>query len=472
MEENTNSNQKLDKFFKISERNSNTKAEIIGGIVNFMVICYVMVVIPGMIGGSNQALWNGIFFSTILSTIIVTTTIGFTGNVPLVYAPGLGISSYMVSLVYTTGTYSYGQCLVIILLAGIIFVTLTLTNARKKIIESMPACIKDAMGVGIGAFIAYIGLSNSGVLTFLAEGPISADGDLIWVSALVTLATFMLIVVLEKKNVKGGVFYGIVIGTVLYMILEAVVMKTNPFGVLADGTWLPPVKDFWEQCIENGLIAGIKDFGSAFNSASNIFSTIVGAVLMVFTFTLIDIFDTVGTILGTCKRGNLLQEDGYPPRFNQIMIVDSSAAILSAVTGVPTCNAYVESAAGIESGARTGFASVITSLLFLLCLFISPIARLIPGEATYAALIYVGVLMFTNVNDLDFTNVENSVPSFLTIVMMPFTSNIAFGIAAGLFSYIVIKIFTGKAKEVSVFAYICTALFIIFFATQNLFTRL
>ncbi|MBQ7307858.1 MAG: NCS2 family permease [Clostridia bacterium] len=456
---------KLDNYFKISERGSSFSKETIGGIVNFMVTCYVMVVIPNIITGtSNELLWKGIFLSTILSAIIVTASIALLGNIPMVYAPGLGLSSYIASLM-SKGIYNYTECLVIIMFAGIIFLALTLTKARQKMVDAIPKSVKDAMAIGIGLFIAQIAFDDS-ILAFLANGPTYyATGSVlpIWVSALVTFVSFVLIVILEKKHVKGGIFYGIIGGTILYLIIEAC-FGINPFAVLTENSWLPPFEEFYNECLLK------LDFKSVFTGESMV-KTLLTAVLMVFAFTLVDVFDTFGTLFGVCSRANLIKDGDMStiPSFNKIMIADSACAIVSSLIGVPTCTAYIESTAGIESGARTGFSALVTSVLFILCMFLSPIAMLIPSAATSSALIYVGILMFGAINQLDFVNIENAVPSFLTIILMPLTGNIAFGIAFGLIVYCIMMIFEGKAKEVSVFAYLSSILFIVYFATYNIF---
>lgn len=457
---------KTDNFFKIKERGSSFAKETIGGIVNFMVTCYIMVVIPNIIAGTNNdLLWKGIFLSTILSAVVVTASIAILGNIPMVYAPGLGLSSYIASLM-SKGIYTYSECLVIIMFAGIIFLALTLTKARQKMVDAIPKSVKDAMAIGIGLFIAKIAFDDS-ILAFLANGPTyhTAGSVLpIWVSALVTFVSFILIVILEKKHIKGGIFYGIIGGTILHMIIQWC-FGINPFAVLSQNSWLPPFKEFYNECLLQ------LDFKSVFTVTETLFETILTAVLMVFAFTLVDVFDTFGTLFGVCSRANLIKDGDMStiPSFNKIMIADSACAIVSSLTGVPTCTAYIESTAGIESGARTGFSALITSILFLLCIFLSPIAMLIPSAATSSALIYVGILMFGSINQLDFVNIENAVPSFLTIILMPLTGNIAFGIAFGLIVYCLIMIFEKKAKEVSLFAYLSSILFIIYFATYNIF---
>ena len=456
---------KINNFFKIQERGSSIAKETVGGIVNFMVTCYVMVVIPNIIAGTtNVLLWKGIFLSTILSAIIVTASIALLGNIPMVYAPGLGLSSYIASLM-SKGIYNYTECLVIIMFAGIIFLALTLTNARQKMVEAIPKSVKDAMAIGIGLFVAKIAFDDS-ILAFLANGPTYyADGAIlpIWVSAMVTFVSFVIIVILEKKQIKGGIFYGIISGTVLYMILQ-VCFGINPFGVLLENSWLPPFKEFYSECLLK------LDFKSVFTNGG-VVKALLTAALMVFAFTLVDVFDTFGTLFGVCSRANLIKDGDMStiPSFNKIMIADSACAIVSSLIGVPTCTAYIESTAGIESGARTGLSALVTSILFVLCMFLSPIAMLIPSAATSSALIYVGILMFGAINELDFVNIENAVPSFLTIILMPLTGNIAFGIAFGLIIYCLMMICEKRAKEVSVFAYLSSILFIIYFATYNIF---
>lgn len=456
---------KLDKFFKISERGSNFKNEILGGVVNFLVVCYVMVVVPSIIcGGGNEVLWKALFLGTLLSIIFSAVAVAIWGNLPLVYAPGLGISSYMASLIFTKG-FAYNETLVLVLISSVIFLLITITGVREKIIKGIPNSVKVSMPIGIGLFIANIGFnsSNSGIVDFMNYGVShTINGVSVALVAGVAIFSFLIMSVLHCKKVKGAIFYGIISGTVLDILIKLII-GLKPFKVLVENSWLPPFKEFFSESFFNFNFAGL------FNSGSSVFNSIITVLMLVLCFVLIDIFDTVGTIYGACKRGKLLDKNGDIPAFKRTMIIDSSVAIMGACVGVPTCSAYVESAAGIESGARTGFSVAVTGILFTLCLFLSPLVMLIPTSATSSALIFVGILMFSDILDVNFKDIEVAIPSFITIALMPFTGNIAFGIAGGIITYTAIMVATGKAKQVQPFSYICAFLFILYFATNGLF---
>lgn len=456
---------KLDKFFKLTERNGSLKGEFIGGIVNFLVVSYIMVVIPSILAGSgSETLWKALFLATIICVVVSSISIGIFANLPLVYAPGIGICSYMASLI-SSGTYTYSQTLVIVLLGGILFLLLTIVGLRDKIVNGIPNCVKTAIPVGVGLFIANIGFSssNSTILDFFTYGAnhIGDNGLPLGITAGVALFSLALITILYCNKVKGSIFYGIVGGTILDIILKFCI-GLNPFESLINANWLPPFSEFFSESFFHF------DFAGLFSSGSTLVASILSVVILILSFTMIDIFDTVGTVLGACKRGNLFNEKGEIINFKQVMYVDSSSTIFGSMVGVPTCTAYVESATGIECGARTGLASIITALLFLLCIFISPLVMLIPTSATSSALIFVGILMFNGVLDIDFHNIEVAIPSFFTIALMPFTGNIAYGIAGGLISYCLVMISTKKAKQVPIITYICSLLFILYFICNGL----
>ena len=458
--------EKINEYFQITERKSSISTEILSGLINFIVSSYIILLLPSMFESISSKAWNGIFFGTILNIIVVTSVQGLVGNIPLIYAPGLGSSSFMLSLINDLEMYEYGQVLILIFCSGIIFLLVTLTNIRKKIIDSMPLCIKNSMTIGLGVFLSYLGLTNSYLLRFLLEGPISEKNEKLYINATITLISLLSIILLENRKIKGGIFIGIIIGSIVSILFQIIIEKKNPLNFKSE-KWIPPIKDYYDFCIKNGFIKGFSYFKK--DIENNPIQTITNGILIIFTFTLIDIFDTVGTIIGISKRANLLKEDGYPNKFNEIMIVDSSAAIFSSLTGTPTCNAYLESTAGIEIGGKTGLTSIITSFFFFVFFFISPIIKLIPSDATYAALIYIGSLMFENINTLDFHDKDNFISSYFTIFIMPFTKNISFGIAFGLLVFISLKIGKGDFFQVNFFAYVVLGLFLIYFATQNLF---
>lgn len=440
---------KLDKFFKITERGSSVKQEFTGGLVNFLVLSYMLVVIPGLFNGiDGGSLWKALFVATILTTIIATICMALYVNLPIILAPGIGLVSYIVQLI-ENGTYSYAESMSICFIAGIVFLVLTLSGLRRKIVDAIPLCIKVAVPTGVGLFILNVGLgsSNSGILDML-------NGTATSFAPIVAFVSFIIMVVLYIKNVKGSIFIGIVSGTVLDIIIK-LCMKINPFKALTENSWLPP----FDELANNSLFKF--DFAGLFDG--NIVSAILSVLLVVFAVVLIDLFDTVGTLYATAEKGKLLDEKGEVLNMNRAMIVDGCGALVSTSFGLPNTTSYVESTAGVASGARTGLSSLFTSLFFILALFISPLVMLIPVYATSPALILVGLLMFDSVVKIDYKDLSTSIPAILTIIIMPLTSNITFGIAMGLISYTLIMMLTGRFKKVNVFTYIITVLFILYF---------
>lgn len=461
-----NFKNKINNRFLISQRNSTLKTETVGGVVNFMVLVYAMVVIPNIIAGnSSLQLWNAIYLATLLSIIFATIFMAFNANLPLVSAPGLGLTSYFATLI-ANGTYTYNQTITIAFIAGVVFILLTLVGFRKALIKGLPKPLVLAIPAGIGLFILNIGLSSnqSGLLDFINYGPnYLVNNQPVFYSALVALIGFISIIIMQHKQVKGAIFYGILISTGVYFVFQ-LIQGINPFEVLQQASWLPPFKDLFNQSFFKF------DFKGTFvKEGVSIISSVLGAVIIIFSYTLVDLFDTVGTLFGATKGTNLINEKGEIYNANRVFWVDSSSTIFGAVFGVPGCTVYVESIAGIKTGARTGFSALISGLLFVFALFLSPLFVLIPSCATAPALIYVGISMFSSVLEIDFSKLEQLIPAIFTIIIMPLTNNITFGIGVGLIMYSLIMLLTKQGKKVNLITYILAILFIIFFATQNLF---
>ena len=443
--------QKVDKFFKITERGSSFKKEFLGGLVNFMVISYIMVVIPGLFSGiDGNALWKALFVATILTTILATISMALCANLPIIVAPGIGVASFVVGLI-ESGQYSYSQAMSISFLAGLFFVIITVTGLRKKIVDAIPLSIKFAIPIGVGLFILNVGLSssNSGILDLL-------NGTASGFSAVVAVVSFIVMAVLYIKNVKGAIFYGILAGTVLDIVIKFCV-GVNPFEVLLTNSFLPPFGDLFKYTFLKFDFLGL--------FTGNIFTAITSVILTVFAVVLMDLFDTVGTLLATAQKGNLIDEKGNVINQNRAMMVDGSGAVVSSCLGIPNASSYVESTSGIASGARTGLSSLFTCVFFALSLFISPIVMIIPVYATAPALILVGVLMFDGINKVNFADLTVAIPAVLTIIIMPLANNISIGIAVGLIVYTLIHLLTGQYKKVNIFTYIVTVLFILYFVT-------
>ncbi len=461
----TTFSQFLNNKFEITKRNSTIKTEVVGGVVSFLVLVYVMVVIPNILTGGlgGTAFWNAVYLATLLSIIVTTFFMGIGANMPLVSAPGIGLVSYFATLI-ANGTYNYSQTITIALISGVFFVFLTIIGFRNKLINGIPNVLKNAIPAGIGLFILNIGLnaSNSGILNFLTHGPLfEHNGQAVWVSALVALFGFVIILVLHHKKVKGAIFVGILGATVLHMCLQFV-FGINPFLPLVDANWLPPFEDF------ANLTFMQFDFKGVFLNGTTILSGVLTAILITFSYTLVNLFDTVGTLFGATKGTELVNEKGEIVNLNRAFWVDSGSTIWGAFLGVPGCTVYVESSAGIQSGSRTGLSSLVVAGLFVLALFLSPLFMLIPAAATAPALMFVGVSMFSAVKEIDFSDITQFVPALFTIIIMPLTNNISYGIGAGLILYVSLMIFARKARKVNWVTYLLAALFLIFFLTQNI----
>lgn len=445
---------KIDRFFSISKRGGTFGREFLGGLVNFLVMSYIAILVPSLLSGMmGSELYNALFLGTILSVVTATLAMGIYGNLPIVLAPGLGVVTYLISLVQA-GKYTYPQVLAISLIAGVIFIIVTVSGLRDKIIAGMPTIIKTSMGVGIGMFIASIGLNsdNSHILDFLS-GNFSKE---VILAAVVAIFGLFVMLILKHYKIRSNIFIGMLSAIVLDIIIKAC-MGVNAFAGLSQA-WGSDFSTYGSNFFNFDFI-GIFSGG-----AVHVFTTI----LVIFSFFLVDMFDTLGTLYSVCKQGNLYDEHGNMINVKRAMIVDSSSSVVAALFGLPTCTSFVESASGISSGAKTGLASIVTGLCFVLMLGLSPLLSLIPLYVTAPALIYVGMLMLSDVVNLDLSNFTNLATSMATIIIMPLTGNITYGIAAGMIIHTVLQIFAGKYKEVNVFTYIVTILFIIFFATQGL----
>jgi len=444
--------QKLDKKFLFTQRGSSVKQEFFAGFVNFLVLSYIMVVIPSLFTGiGGEGFWKAIFLATILTAIVITTISAFYSNLPIVLAPGIGLVSYLAQLV-TSGEYTFPQVMSISLIAGVVFVILTVSGLRKKIVRAIPNCVKDALPVGVGLFILSLGLSsnNSGILDLLS-------GNATSYTPIVAIVSLIIMCVLYAKKVKGSIFVGIASGTILDIIIKFC-KGINPFEVLSQSSWLPPFKELAENTLFQFDFAGLVQ--------GNVVSGLLSVLLIIFAVVLIDMFDTVGTLYATATKGNLIDKNGEVINMDKLMLVDGSATLFTSLIGIPNASSYVESSTGIASGARTGLSAIFTSLFFALAMFLSPLVQLIPVYATSPALILVGILMFDSVKKIDFTDFSTAIPSVLTILIMPLASDITTGIAVGMIMYVFIMLLTKRAKKVNVLTYIISALFIAYFVMK------
>ena len=464
--------QKLDSFFHISERGSKFSTEFIGGLTTFMAMAYILLVNSGMFTALGVS-YDAIYIATALSAIIGTVLIGVLSRLPLAQASGMGLNAFFVYTVCLGLGFTYENALVMVLIDGLIFIILTITGLRKKIFNAIPDCVRIAIPAGIGLFIAFLGLQNAGIIvnddsTLVNLVSFNFLGSATWESVmpvLVTIFTVILIAVLSSRNVKGAVLIGIVGGALLYYLLG---LTVTDFYKNLDVSFTNPFDAFviWGQESVGAVFTKGFDF-SAYLEGHNAGDLTLAIITSSIAFCLVDMFDTLGTLYGACARGNLLTEEGEVPQMEEAMLADAIATATGAICGTSTVTTFVESSSGIAAGAKTGFSSLVTAFFFLIAMFLSPIAKLIPECATAACLIYIGVLMMGCVTKIEWNAVDVAVPAFLTIAIMPFAYSISYGIAFGLISYVFIKLFSGKFKDINLGTYIIAALFaVMFFCTH------
>lgn len=483
----------IDNYFGITKSGSNFKTEVIAGITTFMAMAYILIVNPDILGAAfGPEMKGALYVATCLGAIVGTLMMSLHAKHPFALASGMGLNAYFAFTIVlgSNGMISPANGLFIILISGVVFLILTLVGVREKIVDAIPKAVKDAIPAGIGLFIAFIGLQNAKIIKGNSSTLVALmDLNFLKVPftflfpAIVTFIAFMLIAVLSKLKVKGAILWGILGGTALYYIMgyaggfygfganneEQVVKYLISIGSLQEGFVLNPdtTGDVISAiaAINPGALA--PDFANMDLNPLNAFSkwgtdlvgivftdgwkfsgdaaTITGIFISaVLAFAMVDMFDTVGTLLGTAKKADMLDKDGKLPRMNRALLSDSIATCTGAIFGTTTVTTFVESSAGVAEGGRTGFTSLVVAFLFFIAMFITPLAYLIPSCATAAALIYVGVLMISTIKDIDFADVAVAVPAFLTVSMMVFTYNISFGIGLGLISHCVIMLCTGR----------------------------
>ena len=466
----------MEKFFKVKEKGSTVKTEVLAGITTFMAMVYILMVNAGMFadpfGDGTNVLgvsYGAIYIATAISAVIGTVLIGLLSNLPMAQASGMGLNAFFVYTVCVGFGFTYANALVFVLIDGLVFILLTITGLRKMIFNAIPQAVKAAIPAGIGLFIAFIGMQNVGLVVGDASTKVNLASFNILAGAtwgsimpiLVTILAVCIIAALAKKGVRGAVLYGILGGAVAYYLLGLTVPgfyanfsigSVNPFAAFAD---------FGTQAFGKVITEGF-DF-SAYIAAHGAGNLILALITSAFAFCVVDMFDTMGTLYGACARGDLLTAEGEVPNMEQAMLADAIATTAGAICGTSTVTTFVESSAGVAEGGKTGLTSMVTAALFFIAMFLSPIASLIPTYATSAALIYVGVLMMNCVKTIDWTDASVAVPAFLTAAMMPLTYNISYGIAFGIISYVLVKVFSGKIKETNVGNWVIAIMFILMF---------
>lgn len=432
-------NNFLEKRFHIAERGSTIGREIIGGLVTFLAMAYILVVNPSILGATGMD-YTALVVATALASGIGTLLTAFIANAPIGQSTGLGVNAFFAYTLCLKMGYSWQQCLAITFISGLVFLGIMLSPLRNKIIDTIPASLKRAISVGIGLFVTLIAFFNAGIIQtangILDLGIITSGPGLLAIIGLAITAVLMIF------HVKGAILIGIIAATLIGIPMEV----TNTSITSLASINVAPV--FFKLSFTGLLSAGI-----------------VPLLTSIFTLAIIDTFDSVGTLTATLAECNMIDENGQvmDKTMTKALVADAAATCTGALTGVSTITSFVESSAGIAAGARTGLASFVTGVLFLLSCFLAPIAGIVPSAATAAALIIVGVLMFKNVKYIDWTDLEIAIPSFITIVAMPFTYSISNGLGFGIISYVLIKIIRGKFKEINPLMYILAALFILMF---------
>lgn len=459
----------MDKFFKITEHGSTVKTEIIAGLTTFFAMAYIVFVNPNQVTGFTEGLdeiWNAVYVASILAATIGTLLMSLYAKMPFAQACGMGLNSFFfVSFILPQvisggdAVKGYQAGLVIILISGIIFLVLSLTGARQYIAKAMPECLKKAIPAGIGLFITYIGFQNVGfiqanqyTLTQLVDihGALTGEGGIQSVMpAILAFIGFLIIVILGKRNVKANVIIGIVITAILYYIVTGTAPSFN----------MEQIGQSFKDFTAVGVVGVFKASSWAHAFSPEFVGGIFSAIMYIITFCLVDMFDTIGTLYGTASQADLMDENGDPENLDKCMACDSIATVSGAVLGTSTCTTFVESASGVAAGGRTGLTSLVVSACFFVCLFLSPLASIVPSCATAPALIYVGVLMLGNFKKVDMDDLSSAAPAFLTLIAMPLTYSIANGIGIGSIAYTLIAVFTGKFQKKDIMVAVIGLLF-------------
>ena len=471
----------LEKIFKLKENNTTAKTEIIAGLTTFMTMAYIIALNPNLLTGFGKdtmpELWNGVFLATCIASAIGTIVMAFLANKPFAMAPGMGLNSFfavvVTNIVALTGmTYvaSFQSALCIVLIEGIVFLVLSVLNIREKIVDAIPLGVRLGIAPAIGLMLLNIGVgSNAGVYSenggpfyamrdffgaltpSLAKTNMGSGYSAMVLSVVTMFVGLFAIVVLAQRGVKGAVLLGMLIASIIYWAGEAIFLGTNPFASLATASFVPAFGDMASTTLFKFNFQGFAQIGW------------FTAITLIVTFCIIDMFDTIGTLVGTASRAGMLDKDGKMPNMKQALLSDAVGTLAGSVTGTSTVTTFVESASGVEAGGRTGLTALTTGIMFLASIFIAPIAGIIPAAATSSALIYVGVLMVAGLKNVDFDDICQALPVALMMIAMPISGSIGHAIGIGLITYTVIKVFTGKAKDVSVLTYVLSLIFLLKF---------
>ena len=470
----------LDSFFGVTERGSNIKTEMLAGLTTFIAMAYILILNPLYLSDPygipsfahydtvmQAKIYNGVFIGTCLGAFLGTMLCAVYAKVPYAQAPGMGLNAFFAYTVCLSMGYTYAQALVVVFISGLLFIFISVVGIREAIVKAIPNSVKNAITPGIGLFITILGLKSGGVVVnndatlvgLIDFASWKANGGDVsgMMPALLCLIGLAIIGILVAKNVTGAVVIGILVTTVIGIPMGVTQIGALSFDIIT------PWKDFFE-------VSFLKlDFGGMFAVVDgNVGQTILTIVMLVISFSLVNMFDSIGTLLGAAKQAGLIDSEGNAVRMKQALMADAISTAAGALVGTSTVTTMVESASGIAAGGRTGMTSLTTACLFLFSVVLAPIVSLIPGAATAPVLVYVGVLMLSNVKDCDFSDMTNAIPAFCTIVFMPFTYSIANGVAFGLIFHCLLKALAGKFKEIKPLCLIVALIFLARYAFMSM----
>lgn len=439
----------FEKMFKLKENNTTVRTEVVAGLTTFMTMAYILALNPSILSAAGMDS-QAVLMATALASFIGTIAMALLANYPFALAPGLGLNAYFAYTVCGSMGYSWKVALFAVFVEGVIFIILSLTNVREAIFNAIPAQLKKGVSVGIGLFVAFIGLQDAGIIvdgaTLVTVVDFTADFRTTGISALLALIGLLIIVILYVKKVKGSILIGIVATWILGIICQLT-------GLYKGASMLPSWSTF-----DLGALG--RTFGQCFNLKGETIN-ILDFVVIMFAFLFVDMFDTLGTLIGVANKADMLDKDGKLPRIKQALLADAVATSAGAILGTSTTTTFVESSSGVAEGGRTGLSSLVTGVLFLLAIFLSPVFIAIPSFAIAPALVFVGFLMISAVVDIDFSDLTEAVPAYLCLLCMPLMYSISDGIAFGVISYVIINVFCGKAKKITPLMYILAVLFVL-----------
>lgn len=469
----------MEKLFKLKENGTSVRTEIVAGLTTFMTMAYIIALNPNLLTNWDvgSALWNGVFLATCIASAIAMFAMAFLANKPFCLAPGMGLNSFFAVVVTNIAALtglsyveSFQSALCIVFIEGVIFIILSVLNVRDKIVHAIPLGVRLGIAPAIGLMLLNIGLGSNAGIYSETGGPFYVMRDFFgaltaksaadgmgsgYTQMVLTVVTMFVglfvIIILAHKGIKACVILGMLAASVIYWIGEAIFMHVNPFASLATASFVPAFGDMAQTTLFKLNFKGLFQIG---------WFTVI---ILILTFCMIDMFDTIGTLVGTASRAGMVDKDGNMPKMKEALLSDAVGTVVGSVTGTSTVTTFVESASGVEAGGRTGLTALTCGILFLACIFIAPVAAIIPAAATSAALIYVGILMLSGLKNVHFDDMSEAAPVALMLLAMPISGSIGHAIGIGLITYTVIKVFTGKAKDVSVLTYVISALFLIKF---------